>query len=585
MYKKIIIFLLLLNYCSTGVADSDSTSTSTENSSVTTIETTTTSTTVINNEISELLVDTIEEAQNAVVRVVTQGEYVFPDDNFDINSEMIPGSGSGFIISNDGYIVTNNHVVAGSSTIEVFFNNEDKSIPAQLIAKSECLDLALLKIRGSEYNYFEFNTEDTIIGTEIRAAGYPLGDKQFTLTDGIISKVSADSVQTWAYVQESFEHTAIINPGSSGGPIFTNDFKILGVSYAGNSLSQYFAIKSQLVDSEIKLLKDTKESIGVGINFQLIEGTGLYLYSTDSGKVFDDIGIKGGDIITNFAGFDMTNEIDMKNFCNVLTTQSSKGTIKLEGYRFANDSNFTGQTNSNNPIEFTSAIVASPPTTSSPTTTAYTYLYSKTTVDAWYKVVSQDNQWATWGRWNKSNVKVGIIGTPSILQLDTMKYMVGDLNRIVSRINWSYDDVTLDNINDFDIYLIFEDNSEWQEWADVWETTIEPYYEDGSKKYYDEIRFFGGSDNSWSENIGFINPRNSDNENCQIYSIRGVMLSLIGLGDLYTDEFGNNVMLGTLCTHVLTELDEEIIKLHYDKGISNNRDLSVAKASALNISK
>ena len=63
------------------------------------------------------------------------------------------------------------------------------------------------------------------------------------------------------------------------------------------------------------------------------------------------------------------------------------------------------------------------------------------------------------------------------------------------------------------------------------------------------------------------------------------MLSLIGLGDVYTDEYGNNVMLGELCTHVLTELDEEIIKLHYDKRLSNNRDLFVAKESALKISK
>ena len=592
MIKKIFIFLLIFNFCNSDITDSNI-STSTENNSVTSIETTTTSSTstsststsIVSNDISELLVDTIEEAQDAVVRIVTQGEYVFPEDNYDIKSEMIPGSGSGFIISNDGYIVTNNHVVAGSSTIEVFFNNDDKSIPAQLIAKSECLDLALLKIRGDEYNYFQFNTEDTIIGTEIRAAGYPLGDKQFTLTDGIISKVSADSVQTWAYVQESFEHTAIINPGSSGGPIFNDDFKILGVSYAGNTLNQYFAIKSQLVDSEIKYLKDTEESIGVGINFQLIEGVGLYLYSTDTGKVFDNIGINGGDIITKFAGFDMTNEVDMKNFCNVLTTQSSSGSIKLEGYRFVNDSYFTGQTNSNNTIEFESSAIASPPATSSPTTTAYSYLYSQRTVDAWHKVVSMDGTWTDWGRWNKSNVNVGIIGTPSILQLDTMKYMIGDLNRIVPRINWSYDNVTLENIENFDIYLIFKDNSEWQEWADVWETTIVPYYSDGSKKFYDEIRFWSGSDSSWGENIGFINPKNSDNENCQIYSIRGIMLSLIGLGDVYTDEYGNNVMLGELCTHVLTELDEEIIKLHYDKRLSNNRDLFVAKESALKISK
>ena len=60
------------------------------------------------------------------------------------------------------------------------------------------------------------------------------------------------------------------------------------------------------------------------MNFELIPEVGLYLYSTDPGGVFDNIGIKGGDIITKFAGFDLSSESSLKNFCNVLTTQTSK---------------------------------------------------------------------------------------------------------------------------------------------------------------------------------------------------------------------------------------------------------------------
>ena len=62
------------------------------------------------------------------------------------------------------------------------------------------------------------------------------------------------------------------------------------------------------------------------------------------------------------------------------------------------------------------------------------------------------------------------------------------------------------------------------------------------------------SKSNWYLGIGYINPNNSDSENCQIFSIRGTMLTLIGLTDQNTDEFGQNVMLGTLCTHVLTPL-------------------------------
>ena len=117
---------------------------------------------------TNFLIDNIEKAQKGIVRIVTQGEYSFPDDSYEIISEIVPGSGSGFLISQDGYIVTNNHVVSGASTIEIFLNDRDDSIPAQLIGKSECLDIAVLKIRGNDYNYFEFNTDDIQIGTEIR---------------------------------------------------------------------------------------------------------------------------------------------------------------------------------------------------------------------------------------------------------------------------------------------------------------------------------------------------------------------------------------------------------------------------------
>lgn len=585
--KKYSFVLLLLIFCSNPSQETLISDNEVNNNNK---ETSTTTSVISNDSISvnnDLIVNNLDKAQNAVVRIVTQGEYIFPGDNYEILSEMIPGSGSGFLITDDGYIVTNNHVVAGSSTIEIFFNNNTTSIPAQLIAKSECLDLALLKIRGNDYNYFEFNTENTKLGTEIRSAGYPLGDEQFTLTDGIVSKTSSDGAQTWASVQETFEHTATINPGSSGGPIFDENFKVIGVSYAGNSANQYFAIKSNLVNSEINILKETNENFGVGMNFQLIEGVGIYVYSTDSGEVFDQLGIKGGDIITSFAGFDLTVEKDMKNFCNSLTAKGTKGSIKVEGYRFSNDSYFTGTTNSNETIEFQTSNVASPTTTikNTTTTTVAAKAYNNQTIDAWYKVVSQNEGYSDWGRWNKSTVYVGIIGNPSTLQLDTMKYMIGDLNRLVPRINWDWGIATSENLDLFDIYLIFEANSQWNDWAAIWDTTLDVYFADGTKKYYEKIRYWDNDSADWGLGVGFIDPNNSSNANCQIYSIRGIMLALVGLGDLYTDSYGQNVMLGTTCTHVLTPLDEEMIKLHYDLRLPNNRNLNEARRVAQSLSK
>lgn len=579
---KLLILGLFFAFCS-----NTSTATNNENLEVNIVETTTSPTTEAIVEVvteNSFIVDDIQKAQNGIVRIVTQGEYSYPDESYNLISEIIPGSGSGFFISEDGYILTNNHVVSGASTIEVFLHDSDESIPARLVGKSECLDIALLKVRGGNYNYFEFDTSTIEIGTEIRSGGYPLGDKEFTLTNGIVSKVDSNSEHTWASVQESFEHTATVNPGSSGGPIFDNNYKVIGVSYAGNIYNQYFAIKSSLVNEEIELLKETESTIGLGINFELIPEVGLYLYSTDSGGVFDKLGITGGDIITKFGGFDLSSEESMKNFCNVLTTRTSSGSIKLEGYRIESDSFFTGTTNSSEKIELEDMTVASSPSTTikQTTTTAYVRTYSQETFEAWQILSTDGNEYDYIGRWNKSSVEVGIIGNPTALQFDTMKYMVGDLNRLVTNIDWSYTLVNNDNLLDFDIYLIFEDNSEWQDWADVFGAgTVEPYYESGVKKMYEDLLFYEDktslTKSSWYLGIGLINPDNSDVDECQIYSIRGTMLALIGLNEQYSDSFGQNVMLGTLCTHVLTPLDEEVIKLHYDSRLGYEYDLEKLK--------
>ena len=580
MKYKITLLILLLSFCSTPNEAEDTQSQLEETTTTVKIE--------LDEEIIEnsgLAVDSIQKAQKGIVRIVTQGEYSYPDESYEIVSEIVPGSGSGFFISDDGYIVTNNHVVSGASTIEVFINNSDESIPARLVGKSECLDIALLKIRGNDYNYFEFTSNQTELGAEVRSGGYPLGDKEFTLTNGIVSKVNSNSEHTWASVQESFEHTATINPGSSGGPIFDNNYDVIGVSYAGNIYNQYFAIKSSLVKEEIETLKSTESTIGLGMNFELIPEVGLYLYSTDSGGVFDEIGIRGGDIITKFGGFDLSLEESMKNFCNVLTTQTSSGSIKLEGYSVSNDLYFSGTTNSSEsikPIE-DSTISASPSTTikqQTTPTTVYVKTYNNNVFEAWKTLATEDFVYGTIGRWNQSSVDVGIIGNPTALQFDTMKYMIGDLNRLVPAIDWTYKYATDDNLLDFDIYLIFQENSKWQEWADVFGAgTINAYFENGNEKRYEDSIFYEDkvtlTKSSWYLGVGYINPNNSDDDECQIYSIRATMLSLVGLPEQNTEDFGQNVMLGSLCTHVLTPLDEEVIKLHYDARLGFEYDYDV----------
>ena len=196
---------------------------------------------------ASLVVDSIEEISMATVLVEAEGTFTTFNEEFNIVDVEVGGWGSGFLISSNGYIVTNNHVVAGASIVKVYFAEDDNSINAQVVAQSECSDLALLKIDRDEMLYFDWAKGTPNVGDEIYAAGYPLGDPEFTLLDGIVTKKEADGDTPWSSIESTFEHNAEIKSGNSGGPVVgKSDFKVYGVNYATDSENQEFAINNDI---------------------------------------------------------------------------------------------------------------------------------------------------------------------------------------------------------------------------------------------------------------------------------------------------------------------------------------------------
>ena len=159
-----------------------------------------------------------DAVQPAVVQIVAQGTFRDPEVGFADGS----GMGSGFIISPDGLAVTNNHVVAGAATLEVYIGGElDESYNATILGVSECNDLALIDIDApDDVPYLEWFDGDIGAGLDVYAAGYPLGDPEFTLTRGIIAKAEAGGDLTGtSSIDHTVEHDANIQPGNSGGPL------------------------------------------------------------------------------------------------------------------------------------------------------------------------------------------------------------------------------------------------------------------------------------------------------------------------------------------------------------------------------
>ncbi len=186
-----------------------------------------------------LPVDNLTDVRKAVVRIEAVGTFKDPTEGM----MMSAGSGTGFIIDPEGHVVTNNHVVTGAAYYQVFLDGEADPINAKLVGASECSDLAVIDLIGNGYRHLTWYEDPLRVGLRIYAAGFPLNDPEFTLTNGIISKERTGGESNWASVDGVIQHDAIIDHGNSGGPLVTEDGQVVGVNYAGNMDSnQFFSI-------------------------------------------------------------------------------------------------------------------------------------------------------------------------------------------------------------------------------------------------------------------------------------------------------------------------------------------------------
>lgn len=225
-------------------------------------------------------------------------------------------SGSGVIVSADGYIVTNNHVIEDGSKYEVTLN-DNREYEAKLIASDPSTDLALLKIKGSSFPHLEFGNSDSLrVGEWVLAVGNPF-NLESTVTAGIVSaKGRSIDILEGDYTIESFIQTdAAVNPGNSGGALVNTNGELVGVNTAiitrsGKYEGYSFAIPATLVQKVIKDLRDYGEvqrgllGIRIGpINSQNAEELGLpsvegvYISSVTPGGGAADAGIQANDVI------------------------------------------------------------------------------------------------------------------------------------------------------------------------------------------------------------------------------------------------------------------------------------------------
>ena len=265
------------------------------------------------------------------------GQSLDMQDFFGRNFYPKSGTGSGVIVSSDGYIVTNNHVVGFADNI-IVKTNDNKEYEAVKIGTDPSSDLALLKIEGSGYSPIQFGDSDDVqVGEWVLAVGSPFGYLTSTVTAGIVSAIGRDldiikgEGNADKTIEEFIQTDAAVNPGNSGGALVDQKGKLVGINTAiatptGVFAGYSFAIPANLVKRIVEDIKVNgnieRGNLGIGgydvdkvikQDFDLDVEHGFYITEVEDGSGAQFSGMIPGDVIVESNGMEVKNYDDLKN--------------------------------------------------------------------------------------------------------------------------------------------------------------------------------------------------------------------------------------------------------------------------------
>lgn len=259
--------------------------------------------------------------------------------------------GTGFIISSDGLIVTNKHVVSDTSAKYKVVIGKDETVEVKNIYRDPVSDLAILKVDKTGLAPVEMGDSDKLkVGQTVIAIGTALGEFRSTVTKGVVSGLGRGiTAGSYGSAMEKLEDViqtdAAINPGNSGGPLFDSAGQVIGVNVAvsQNGQSIGFALPINLVKSSVDNFRKTGEFDRpyLGIAYQMISKqaallnevpAGAYLQTVASGSPADKAGLKVGDIVTEIDGEKLVDTEDT-SVAGMVNQKKIGDTLKVKYYR------------------------------------------------------------------------------------------------------------------------------------------------------------------------------------------------------------------------------------------------------------
>ena len=253
------------------------------------------------------------------------------DPNFFGQTTQTAGAGSGFILTPDGYIVTNYHVVGDADTVKVTLYNGD-SYDAQYIGGDEDYDIAVIKIEATDLPNVTLGNSDSLnVGDHVLAIGNPLGELTFSMSEGIASSVNR-AIDVDGTPFNMIQVDASINPGNSGGPLMNLYGEVVGIvsakysSYSDTTVEGIgFAIpisdvqtiitdimeNGQVTDKAYMAIKAGSMTEQMAAQYNIDVTKGVFVYAVEKGGAGEKAGLQLGDVITKLNDTDITSMSDL----------------------------------------------------------------------------------------------------------------------------------------------------------------------------------------------------------------------------------------------------------------------------------
>ena len=280
--------------------------------------------------------------------VVVTTEQIVTDNYFWGGQQVLSGAGSGVILTTDGYIVTNYHVVEGAQQITVTLH-DDSTYTATVVGSDQQSDIALLKIDATGLTPAVLGDSDSVqVGAVVIAVGNPMGTLGGTVTDGIVSALNRD-ISVEGNEMTLMQTSAAISPGNSGGGLFNTNGELIGIVNAKYSDEDAeglgFAIPVNAMKTVVQDLLENgyvtgRPALGITVitvgDVQTamqygVSSLGVYVNSVDAGSGAEAAGMKAGDRIVSIgtqlveSTDDVTNALKAYNVGDVVEVQVDRG--------------------------------------------------------------------------------------------------------------------------------------------------------------------------------------------------------------------------------------------------------------------